>query len=237
MIYHQEQIIQAFKIYSILARQGYVDQDEVRWYLADDGLRGLVNLFAKEVDCTLFLAGDIIYLIPLATTSPFHVSNESLRSKLPGRVNMDIYMMYVAIIILFGEFYDSYQTREATKVFLPMEDWLNQINERLTTLKANHLEDLEEWEQVHEYNWLTIIDKWEALDDIRENVQQTGRTISRMSFLNSVKNFLIEQDLLREIGDDQIELTEKAKLIIQRYYMEEEFNRGILEFIYQWETK
>lgn len=239
MIYNQEQVLQAFKIYSLLAKQGYVDKDEVRWYLADDVLRGLVDQFAKEVECTLFLAGDIIYLIPLAVTSPFHVSNETLRNDyLPGRaVNMDIYLMYTTIIIFFGEFYDSYQTREPTKDFLPMGDWLQCVNDCLETIDAYNREDLKKREQEYEYNWSGIIDKWQAMDDIRENVQQDGRTVSRMSFLNSVKNFLIEQGLAEDLGNDEIALTEKAKLIVQRYYMEAEYNRGILEFIYQLEKQ
>ncbi|NLL20042.1 MAG: non-ribosomal peptide synthetase module, partial [Clostridia bacterium] len=169
MMYTQEQVLQAFSIFSLLARQGYVDKDEVRWYLADDALRGLVDRFAKEVECTLFLAGDTIYLIPLALTSPFHVSNDTLKKDyLPSRaVNLDIYLMYAAIIIFFGEFYDSYQTREATKDFLPLGDWLHCVNDRLETIKAHDREQLKKWEQEYEFNWTGIIDKWEAMDDIR----------------------------------------------------------------------
>lgn len=239
MLYQQEQVLQAFKIYSLLAQQGYVEKDEVRWYLADDALRGLVDQFAAEMECTLFLAGEMIYLIPLAITSPFHVSNETLKKDyLPSRaVNLDIYMMYLSIIILFGEFYDSYQTREATRDFLPLSEWLNQINERIQSLKEHHWEDLKEWEEKYEYNWTALIDNWEAIDDIKENVQQTARTNSRMSFLNVVKRFLAAQGLINDIGNDQLELTEKAKLIIQRYYMEADYNRGILEFIYHAEKR
>ena len=82
-----------------------------------------------------------------------------------------------------------------------------------------------------------MVDKWDALDDIKENVQQTARTASRMSFMNIVKRFLLDQELIEEIGNDEIQLTEKAKAIIQRYYMEMEYNREILEFIYSLEKE
>ncbi len=239
MLYEQKQVIEAFKIYSTLAINGKAHKDDFRLYLADDSIRGLVDQFAKEVDCTLLVVGDLIYMIPLAINSPFHISNETIKEKhLPSRaVNADIYMMYVAIIILFGEFYDSYQTTEATRDFIKMEDWLNSVNDMILSLKGYNEEKLMELETKYEYNWIAIVDKWDALDDIKENVQQTARTISRMSFMNIVKRFLKEQELIEEIGNDEIQLTEKAKVIIQRYYMELEHNREILEFIYSLEKK
>jgi hypothetical protein len=239
MLYEQGQVLQAFKIYSTLAVNGKAYKDDFRLYLADDLIRGLVDQFAREVDCTLLVVGDLIYMIPLATNSPFHVSNETLKEKhLPSRaVNADIYMMYVAIIILFGEFYDSYQTTEATRDFIKLEDWLNSVNDKILSLKEYDEEKLVKLEQKYEYNWTAIVDKWDALDDIKENVQQTARTISRMSFMNIAKKFLEAQELIEEIGIDEIQLTEKAKVIIQRYYMELEHNRELLEFIYSLEKR
>ena len=239
MLYEQEQVIQAFKIYSTLAINGKAFKEDLRLYLADDSIRGLVDQFAKEVDCTLLLVGDLIYMIPLSINSPYHISNETIKEKhLPSRaVNADIYMMYVAIIILFGEFYDSYQTTEATRDFIKMEDWLNRENDKILSLKGYDEKELMELERKYEYNWLAIVDKWDALDDIKENVQQTARTISRMSFMNIVKRFLEKQELIEGIGNNEIQLTEKAKAIIQRYYMELEYNREILEFIYSLEEK
>ncbi|MCC5911915.1 MAG: non-ribosomal peptide synthetase module [Clostridiaceae bacterium] len=239
MLYEEENIIQAFKIYTKLALNGESDKDSLRMYMADDTVRGLVDQFVKEVDCTTFLAGEKIYMVPLSMTSPFHVANEELKQKyLPTRaVNMDLYMMYITIIILFGEFYDSYQTMEPTRDFIQMEHWLNCVNEKMNSIKDHDQEQLKLLEEEYEYNWIAIVEKWDAMDDIKEKVQQTARTVSRMSFLNSVKNFLVQQQLIYEMGNDEVNLTEKAKIIIQRYYMEQEFNRGILEFIYNMERR
>jgi hypothetical protein len=239
VIYEQEQVIQAFKIYSTLAINGKGYKDDLRLYIADDTIRGLVNQFAQEMDCTILVVGDMVYMVPLAIYSPFHVSNQSIKDKhLPSKaVNADIYMMYISIIILFGEFYDSYQTIEATRDFIRVGDWLNTVNEKVLSIKTFDEEKLLELEERYEYNWIAIIDKWDALDDIKENVAQTARTISRMSFINVVKKFLEHQELIEEIGNDEIRLTEKAKAIIQRYYMELEHNREILEFIYSLEEK
>ncbi|MBF8983806.1 non-ribosomal peptide synthetase module [Lutibacter sp. B2] len=240
MNYNQEEVIQAFKIYSKLSIDGYSDKDEIRLYLADDSIRGLVDQFAREVDSTVFVAGDYIYLVPLSMNSSFHVSNETIkRTYLPSKaVNLDIYMMYVAIIVLFGEFYDSYQTNEPTRDFLPLDEWLISVNNRISLIKEYDQEELKEYEKEYEYNWLSILEKWDAKDDLKENVKtQDARTNSRLSFLNIVKRFLEAQELIVDIGNDEIALTEKAKTIVQRYYMEYEYNRGILEFMYQFEQK
>ncbi|HBC96836.1 MAG TPA: non-ribosomal peptide synthetase module, partial [Clostridium sp.] len=170
----------------------------------------------------------------------FHVSNEEIKKEyLPSRaVNLDIYLMYVAIIVLFGEFYDSYQSTEATRNFLPMKEWLSSLNNHISSIKEIDKDELKKIEKDSEYNWVGIVEKWEAMDDLRENVKvQDARTVSRLSFLNTVKRFLENQGLITDIGNDEIELTEKAKTIVQKYYMEYEFNRGILDFMYQAERE
>ncbi len=63
-----------------------------------------------------------------------------------------------------------------------MEDWLNSVNGKILSLKAYDEEELMKLEKKYEYNWVAIVNKWDALDDIKENVQQTARTISRMSW-------------------------------------------------------
>ena len=238
MYYDQSQVTTAFKIYAALSTQGTADREALRLYLADDSVRGLVEQFAKEVDCTVIPAGDQLILVPLALASPYHVSNETLKNRyLTSRaVNADIYLMYVAIIVLLGEFYDSYQTANPTRDFLPMNEWLSSLNQRLLAIKELDGEELEKVERDQEYNWKLIIEKWDALDDLKETAKsQDGRTISRLAFLNQTKRFLLDQDLIRDIGEDQVQLTEKTHIIVQRYYMEVEHNRNILEFMYQLE--
>jgi hypothetical protein len=235
MDYSQDEVIKAFQIYAKISRNGYSEGDELRLYLAEDKIRGLVDQFAKEVDCTIFSVGERLFFVPLALNSPFHISNDTLKKTyFTGKtVNADIYFMYVTIIILIGEFYDSYQTTEPTRDFISMSDWLEQVNERLETLQGVEEEEIKEIEKEFEYNWSAIIGKWADMDDLKETAKvQSGRTISRLSFLNTVKRFLIAQDLVQDIGNDELQLTEKAKVIVQRYFMELEYNRGILEFIY-----
>lgn len=240
MLYDERQVKEAFRLYASLAVKGYGDKEELRLYLADDAVRGLVEEFAQEVECTVIPAGDQIYLVPIAISSPFHISNQTLKDRyLPAHaVNADIYLMYVAIIVLFGEFYDSYQTIEPTRDFIALDNWLSRLNERIMALKEMDLEELEKMEQEQEYNWRQVVEKWDALNDLKEKVKtQDGRTRSRLSFLNTVKKFLEEQDLIRDIGEQELELTEKARTVIQKYYMEEERNRSILSFIYEMSRK
>ncbi|TXK90613.1 non-ribosomal peptide synthetase module, partial [Parageobacillus sp. SY1] len=100
------------------------------------------------------------------------------------------------------------------------------------------LEKLKQFEKEFSYNWSLIIEKWDAMDDIKETAKkQSGNTISRLSFIDTVRRFLIDQGLIVDIGNDEVTLTEKAKTIIQRFFMEVEYNKGIFEFIYGFERK
>lgn len=241
MEYKNKEIIESFNIYSKLALKGYENREELRRYTTDDKVRELVDVFAHEVDCTIILAGEYIYMIPIATTSPFHISNEEIKRRyLPSKhkKNLYIYLMYVTIIILFGEFYDSYQSLEPTRNFLPIDKWLEAVNNYMSTLSEIDEENLKKLEKEHKYNWMSILEKWIAMDDLKENIKvQDARTNSRLSFLNTVKKFLENQSLVVDIGNDEIELTEKSKIIIQRYYMDYEYNRGLLNFMYELERK
>lgn len=240
MNYENEQVMQAFKLFSTLSLKGYGEKEELRLYMADEIIRGLVDQFAKEEECTVFASGDYIYMIPVARNSIYHVSNDTIKSNyLPTKsVNLDLYMMYVAVIVLFGEFYDSYQTMGATRDFLPISEWLDSLNQRITSLKEHGAEKLKELDKEYDYNWSAVIDKWEDMDEIKEKVKnQDARTTSRKSFINIVKQFLIAQELINDIGNEELELTEKAKTIIQRYYMEYDYNRGILDFMYSFDHK
>ncbi len=125
--------MKAFRLYSVLSRNGVAEIEELREYLAEDMVRGLVDQFAKEVDCTVFPAGDKLYLVPLAVSSPYHVKNATIKKEFLGARarNIDLYMMYMAIIVLFGEFYDSFHTYEMTRDFIIMGDWLQGLDQRI----------------------------------------------------------------------------------------------------------
>lgn len=233
--YSNEQVMQAFGIYSVLAVQGYGEKEQLHLYMSDDSIRSLVDQFAKQVDCSIFLSGDYIYLIPVLKDSVFHVSNDYIKKTyLPAKaVNVDLYMMYVSIIVLFGEFYDSYQTIEPTRDFISLNDWLSSLNERISSLKEQGDKKLKELDSKYDYNWSSVVKKWTDIDEIRETAKvQDARTASRKGFLNIVKHFLESQDLIEDIGNEELALTEKAKTIIQKYYMEYDYNRGILDFMY-----
>jgi hypothetical protein len=144
--------------------------------------------------------------------------------------------MYVAIIIFIGEFYDSYQTTRPTREFITAVEWLSSLNERLMSLKDLGDEVLKDMEEAYDYNWTSILENWEAMDNVKESVRRhTARTVSRMSFINIVKQFMIKEEIAMEVGQDELCLTDKAHAIISKYFMEYEYNRGILEFIYQLE--
>lgn len=233
-MYDNEQVLIAFRLYSQFSRDGQADAESMRQYVADDMIRGLVDQFAQEVDCRVIPAGDKLYLVPITVTSPFHVKNATLKKEyLSAKAkNIDLYMMYLAILVLFGEFYDSYQSSEITRDFITMSNWLESIDTRIQALKEHEPEVLQALDTEYDYNWSQLVEKWDAIDDLRESSkQQDGRTNSRLGFLTLVQNFLLQQGLVSDLGNQEITLTEKAKTIVQRYYMDSEYNRGILDFI------
>jgi hypothetical protein len=235
MQYLEEEVIRAFKIYTLLSRKGEADAESLQQYETDDKVRGLVDQFAAEMECAVLTAGRQLYLIPLARISPLHISNDMLKKTYlrASAVNADLYLMYLAVIVFIGAFYDSYQTMEPTRHFLNMNDWLALVQERIDVLQEHGEEELERQSKEFSYRWIDIMERWNAMDDIRENAKrQSGQTISRISFLDTVRRFLLERELVIQVGPDELDLTEKTKIIVQRYFMEAEYNRGILEFLY-----
>ncbi|TCL48460.1 hypothetical protein EDD69_10990 [Thermolongibacillus altinsuensis] len=240
MNYPEQKIIQAFQLYMKLARDGVVGQQAVQLYKADDDIRGLLDMFSREVDCVIVITSEQMFLVPRTKLSPFHVSNDWIKRNYlrTGATNGDIYLLYFATIILFGSFYDTYQSEKPTRTFLRLDEWVHLVQERIDQLKEHDLEELKQFEKEFSYNWSLIIEKWDAMDDIKETAKkQSGNTISRLSFIDTVRRFLIDQGLIVDIGNDEVTLTEKAKTIIQRFFMEVEYNKGIFEFIYGFERK
>mgnify|MGYP001371828299 CR=1 FL=1 len=238
MHYSEEKVIEAFRIYTKLARTSVTDQEAVQLYRADDDIRSLLDLYAQEVDAVIVNTSEHLYLIPETKLSSFHVSNDWIKRHYlrSGATNADIYLLYFATIILFGSFYNSYQSARPTRDFLRIEEWMHQIQERIEQLQALDEEMLKQKEREFSYNWRQIVDKWSDMNDVKESAKrQTGNTISRYSFIDTVKRFLLDQDLVKDLGNQEITLTDKAQTIIQRYFMEVEYNKGILTFIYEME--
>lgn len=238
MNYSEQTVLKAFQIYAKLARDGVVGKDVVQQHQADDEIRALLDAFSREVDCVIIRTSEQLFLVPETRLSPFHVSNDWIKRRYlrSGATNGDIYLLYFSTIILFGTFYDTYQSQEPTRQFIRLDDWIRLIQERIDQLKTHDEEKLKKFEKEFSYNWNLIIEKWDDMDDIKEtSKKQTGNTISRFSFMDTVKRFLVDQQLILEIGNDEVTITEKAKTIIQRYFMEVEYNKGIFEFIYGFE--
>ena len=234
MEYSEKKILDAFALYAKLAGKGELLKLDAAAYFDDEDVRALLENYAKAVQCTLVSDSDYLYLLPVSLDSPFHISNETFKKKYltVKSVNMDIYLMYMAIIVLFGCFYDSYQTMDPLD-FVPMERWLTSMDERIASLAQHSEEELQKQELALNFNWLAILRKWSDMDSLKETVKkQDARTNSRLSFLNMTKDFLLEQKLIHDLGNHELALTEKARTIVSAYYMETEYNRGIMDFMY-----
>lgn len=231
-------VSKAFSLYAELQAKGKVLKENAKAIEQDDEVRSILTEFINEVDCGLISDQDYYYMIPLTTKSDFHISNDRIKKDyFPSRaLNRDIYLMYVAMIVMIGEFYDSYQRTKPTRDFLTISDWVRSLNSRIDSLKRFSDEELEEKEDVYEFHWRDIIKNWDAMDTVKEGVRRhTARTVSRMSFMRITANFMKDQGLVQEIGDGEYVLTEKAMTITENYYMDYEYNRGVLEFIYDFE--
>ncbi|MGB3367918.1 MAG: DUF6063 family protein [Acidaminobacteraceae bacterium] len=235
MKYSENTVVEAFKIYSKLTLSGFCNLNEHDIYIMDDKVRNLVDIFSNENNCTTIHSGENLLLIPITMTSPFHITNEKLKLEyLPkNSLNADIYLMYFSIICFYGLFFDSYNTTEPILDFTSISAWLAEINGQIESLAAHDDEVLSYMENDLNYNWKLLIEKWNSIDDTNERVKnQDARTKSRVSFLNSVKSFMIDQDLVIDIGNGELEITEKSKDVISKYFMDAEYNRGILEILY-----
>lgn len=239
MRYEQSDVIKAFQLFSQLSQQGFIEKEDVEFYRLNEEVQSLMEQFAREVDTVLVLAGDMLYLIPSTVLSPFHIKNEQLRRELGANAtNADMYMLYFCILVFIGEFYNSYLSSEVQRDFLTTAEWLDGLQQRLQTLRQHSDEELSRHAEELQYNWLAILEKWEALNDVKESAQnQKGNTVSRLSFLNKVLQFMFKERLIEQVGPDEYALTEKTKTIVQRYFMELDYNRGILQFMYRYDEQ
>lgn len=234
MEYQDDTILKAFQLYAGLASKGEIAKVDCTAYFEDEHVRSLVDNYASAVQCTLVSDADYLYLIPISMDSPFHMSNNSIKKEYmtAKSVNMDIYLMYLAIIVLFGCFYDSYESTEPLQ-FVTMQHWMENMDLRMESLNRHGEDVLKAKEGELNVNWLALLRKWTDMDSIRETAKkQDARTNSRLSFLNMTKEFLIKQHLVRDIGNHEIELTDKARTIYISYYMDREYNKGITDFMY-----
>ena len=234
MEYDEKTIFNAFTLYSELAAKGTLVKADYADLYGDDIVRSLAERYAERVQCTIIDDADFIYLIPIAVDSPFHMTNEQIKKEyMPTKyLNMDVYLVYLTIIVLMGCFYDSYNTYEPHE-FVTLQGWLEQMNQRMEALGSRKEEELKQLETEYNVNWLALLRKWNDMDSVKETVKkQDARTQSRTGVLTVSKNFLIAQGLLHDQGNDEFALTEKAKTIFTNYYLEEKFNHGIMDFMY-----
>lgn len=235
MNYSERNVLCAFSIYTQLARDGWADVEAVKQYTGEADIQSLLEKFAREVDAVIIRTTDHLYMIPETRYSEFHVSNDWIKRTHLGTsaLNADIYLLYFATIVLLGAFFDRYNTEEPTLQFLRLTDWVTKMNERIRYLQTYNEEQLSDLESEFNYNWRAIIDKWEDMDDIKESAKrQRGRTISRLSFIHKAKDFLIAEGIIKDIGNQEVTITEKTQIIIQRYFMDVAYNKNIFEFIY-----
>lgn len=226
------QVMAAHKIYHNLLQNGKASKEDCR-AMAEPEVQQLVESFAVEAKAAVITAGDYYYFIPLTEGSDYHRSNEEIKKFLPtNSKNIDIYMMYLAIIILVGEFYNSYHTTQITRDFLTLSDWLASMNDKVEVLNGIGAEKLKQLEREYEYNWLGMIERWNQLDIIKEGTKEIATTKSRKAFLSNVIRFLQAEELVEEVGPEEYSLTLKMRIIVTRYFMSHEYNRGILDVIY-----
>jgi len=235
MLVQQEKVARAFDMYSELAMEGRVSGEVVRLFKIDTDFRALVEMFCKKVNAVCIEVGNEVLLVPETKLSPFHVTNETLKReyfKSKGR-NDDLYLMYFATICVIGEFYNSFHSNHPTRPFITLEEWMQAINRRMSTLREYDEEALKAKEKEHSYRWHMLLEKWDGLDDVKETAKrQSANTMSRVSFLHTTCRFLKDEGILVETGLGEYELTEKAQVIIGNYFMDSEYNRGIIAFLY-----
>ena len=195
MEFNETEIMTAYKIYSRLVGSGSLETAEAKEYIRDERIEELVDHFASSDDAAIITAGDTIYIVPIAITSSFHMNNETIKKLYLNNsaTNLDIYLMYVAIIVFLGEFYNSYQTQEPTRNFIHMEEWLQAMNTRIEGLSQIDEETLKNIERQHEYNWVKIVEKWMAIDDLKENIDKSPKSYWANTSSNSIVKSLIDR--------------------------------------------
>ena len=104
MYYDGKNVMKAFELYTKLARDGLIKEEDYQQYMSNNEVFTLIDQYAEKMDCVLFIAANQLYMVPKTMSSPFHVNNEYLRKTYfkSGATNSDLYLAYFAMIVLLG---------------------------------------------------------------------------------------------------------------------------------------
>lgn len=233
---NREQVLKAQTIFTNLLLNGKALKELCKSYLDDDIVRELVEDFAQMAKGAIIGAGEYYYFIPLTEGSEYHLSNQFIKEQYLSRnsANIEIYMMYLSMIIFIGEFYNSYTTNKKTRDFLTLADWLDKIDERIESMDKIDDEVLKSAERDDGYNWFSLIEHWKQMDIIKEKTREQKNSHSKRAFLNNTIGFMRDQDMIVELGNDEYDLSMKAQIVVTRFFMNTEYNRGIIDKLYNY---
>ena len=198
MEYQDDTILKAFQLYAGLASKGEIAKVDCTAYFEDEHVRSLVDNYASAVQCTLVSDADYLYLIPISMDSPFHMSNDSIKKEYmtAKSVNMDIYLMYLAIIVLFGCFYDSYESTEPLQ-FVTMQHWMENMDLRMESLNR-HGEDVLKAKEGETYSGETLAGLKSEINSLKVGSDATVGALAKRVTTAEGKITALED----KVGDD-----------------------------------
>ncbi|MFF2876144.1 DUF6063 family protein [Gottfriedia sp. NPDC057991] len=224
MEWEQEIVEKGFSLYLELSKKGYVTDKQgefVQWYEnrhVEEFIRkviepkGKVMIFMDEETRTLQMVPDI-------ENETISFTNEELKKELRFQDNKDVHLFYFILYLLINELSQSQDRELAKRLYMPMEELLEKLDQYIDKYRMLGNEKLEKISDKYQVDVIGIVNAWDRMSVFKEGaINHVQTKENHRMYIERSLRFLENEKLVKIKGKNEITVTNKMENIISHYY-------------------
>lgn len=226
----------ATKIFFRLWEKGKIDKSEreyINGYHTKEVREILEDNFEKATNVRIFSIDETIYMTPGINNELFGYTNEELKHKLLShKYSTDrLYLAYFVVLNLLAKFYNSAVQTGPTRQFLMIEELEETITNHLEPVYRGESERVVALSLENGINFKEIAETWMEIPKFDITVKYPRKGKHRIAFILKVLDFLVEEDLVQLLEDQEIRLLPKMEHLIMRFYFNTERREKLFDLV------
>lgn len=237
MFYEEEAVKTAYLLHQTLMVEGSLSKkgnpDLYRSYFEPNVRDVLQNVFQPISKSKIIYVDETLYFVPDVDNKIFSYKNEELREQMGLKDNKELYMAQFIWMNLISEFYgDQFNQTNQTRSFVKVDEIMSKVKSYIEKFCEKSEEELYELSAEYELDILGLIQVWNNLSQVTEEVKDVSRATSRdYGFFLKVLRFWEKEKLIIVREKEEITLTSKMKDIAGTYYHHEDRINKIKELL------
>jgi len=237
MYYEEEAVKAAYLLHQTLMVQGSLskkDYPELYRSYFEPNIRDILhNVFQPISQSKIIYVDETLYFVPDIDNEIFTYKNEELRVQMGLKDNKELYMAQFIWINVISEFYgDQFNQTNQTRTFVKVDEIMSKVKGYIEKFSEKSEEELYELSAEYELDILGLIQVWNNLSVVTEEVKDVSRATSRdYGFFLKVLRFWEKEKLIIVREKEEISLTSKMKNIVGTYYHHEDRINKIKELL------